>query len=189
MTVFGRTLLYGLLLPVFFLGSVSGCEGKTVSGLFQKAGITPLESPRQAQDFILPDVDGTQVRLKDFQGKVVILNIWAMWCAPCREEMPSLEKLHQHFTGSNLAILAVSVDMADIEVLKAFTTKHKYTFTILHDPRGTIMKSLGVRLIPVTYLIDESGKIIGKAIGLRDWSTENVIRLLEKLLEAADEHS
>ena len=189
MTVFGRTILYCLLLPVFSLGSVSGCDGETVSDLFQKAGITPLESPRKAQDFILPDVDGNEVRLKDFQGKIVILNIWAMWCAPCREEMPSLEKLYQHFKGSNLAILAVSVDMAGIEVLKTFTKKHKYTFTILHDPRGMIMKSLGVRLIPVTYLIDESGKTIGKAIGLRDWSNENVIRLLVEVLRAANEHS
>ena len=109
-----------------------------------------------------------------------------MWCAPCREEMPSLETLHQHFKGRDLIVLAVSIDMADVDLVKAFADKHKYTFTILHDPRGDIMKWFRVRLIPVTYVIDRSGKVIGKTVGLRDWSHENMIRLLEELLKRSE---
>lgn len=179
-------------LPSFFffialiLGPVLACGAEILSDLFEKAHVTPLPRPRQARDFVLPDLNGDQVRLKDLRGKIVILNVWAIWCAPCREEMPSIERLHQHFRGQDLIILAVSVDMADIELVKAFAEKYNYTFTVLHDPRGDIIDWFYVRLIPVTYLIDKSGKIVGKAIGLRDWGDEHVIRLFEELLEKSE---
>lgn len=184
MTGLGRTIFSSFFLSfAFILGPVSGCDAETLSDLFEKAQIIPLRRPKQAHDFVLPDVNGKQVGLRDFRGKIVILNVWAMWCAPCREEMPSIERLHQHFTGQDLIILAVSVDMADIGLVRAFAEKHDYTFPVLHDPRGNIMDWFGVRLIPATYLIDKSGKVIGKAIGLRDWSHEHVVQLFEELLK------
>jgi peroxiredoxin len=183
MTGLARRILPSIFLLIAILGFVSACDGEALSDLFLEARITPIQKPKDAYDFVLPDVHGKECRLKDLRGKIVILNIWAMWCAPCREEMPSIETLHQHFKGRDLIVLAVSIDMADMELVKAFADKHEYTFTILHDPRGNIMKWFRVRLIPVTYVIDRSGKVIGKTVGLRDWSDEKMIRLLEELLK------
>jgi peroxiredoxin len=186
MTGLGRKVLSSLFLLIAIVGAVSACDGKTLSDLFQEARIAPIQKPKAAHDFVLPDVHGKECRLKDLRGKIVILNIWAMWCAPCREEMPSIERLHQHFKGQDLIVLAVSIDMADSELVKAFADENQFTFTILHDPRGNIMKWFGVRLIPVTYLIDKSGKVIGKTVGLRDWGHENMIQLLEELLKRSE---
>ena len=183
----GRSIALLLTLAVTVLGTASTAHCKTLSGLFQKAGITPSQRPREAYSLALPDLDGNEVRLEDLRGKIVILNIWATWCAPCREEMPSIERLHAHFKGRDLTVLAVSVDMARAELIKAFVEEHNYTFTVLHDPRGNIMKWFGVRLIPVTYIIDKSGKVAGKAVGLRDWNSENMIRLFEELLGDPDD--
>ena len=182
----GRKILLFFSLFVAILGSVLACHGETLSQLFEKARITLPQRPLEAHSFVLPDVNGNQLSLEDLRGKIVFLNIWAIWCAPCREEMPSIEKLHQRFQGRDFTILAVSVDMADTEFVKAFVDHHKYTFTILHDPRGDIMKWFRVRLIPVTYLIDKSGMIIGKAIGFRDWSQESMVRLFEELLKKSE---
>ncbi len=159
---------------------------EALSKLFENAHITPLKRPLNAHDFTLPTIRGGDIRLSDLRGRVVLLNIWAIWCGPCREEMPSIEKLYHHFRGHDLTVPAVSVDMIDTELVRAFVEEHKYTFTVLHDRRGGIMKSFSARFIPVTYLIDRSGKVIGKAMGLRDWSQPAVIRLFEELLKETE---
>jgi len=187
MTGLDRRILTTFFLFTAILGVGQACHGETLSGLFEKAYITPLQRPLKAHDLTLPDIYGNDVRLSDFQGKIVLLNFWATWCAPCREEMPSIERLHRHFREQNLSIVAVSVDMADIESVRAFVEKQKYTFTVLHDPRAKVMGAFRVRFIPVSYLIDKSGKVIGKAIGLRDWSQPPMIRLFEELLKKSND--
>ena len=119
----GRKILLCFSLFVAILGSVSVCHGETLSHLFEKAHITLPQRPLEAHDFVLPDVNGNQLSLKDLRGKIVFLNIWAIWCAPCREEMPSIERLYQRFKGRDFTILAVSIDMADTEFVKAFKTE------------------------------------------------------------------
>jgi peroxiredoxin len=94
-----------------------------------------------------------------------------------------LEELHRHFKGQDLVILAVSTDLAEVRLLKTFVEEHRYTFTVLHDPRRHIMEWFRTVHIPVTYLIDRSGKIIGRAVGPRDWSHKDMIRLFDGLLE------
>jgi thiol-disulfide isomerase/thioredoxin len=106
-----------------------------------------------------------------------------MWCSPCVTEMPSLERLHRQFQGRNFRILAISVDLAEIESVRAFVERHQYSFTVLHDPRQRTMDALRERRIPVTFVLNRSGKAIGQAIGLRDWSQPAVIRLFEELLK------
>ncbi len=187
MTPLDRRSLPAFLLFIVLLGPFSPSHGETLPDLFEKAHITFLQRPRVAHDFVLSDLTGHEIRLGDLRGKIVCLNIWATWCAPCRQEMPSMERLHRHFAGREFMILAVSVDMAEIEIVKAFREKHNYTFTVLHDPRGHIMEWFRVRLIPVTYLIDKSGKMIGKAVGPRQWDDESTLRLIEALLKRSDE--
>jgi peroxiredoxin len=186
MTDWNRKISILCLLLVTFVGTGSAGLKETHSRLLKEAHITVIPWPKKTHDFVLPDVNGKEFRLQEFRGQIVFLNIWATWCGPCRAEMPSIEKLHQHFKDEDLTILTVSVDMADIEVVKAFLEKHGYTFTVLHDPRGNIMEWFRVRLIPVTYLIDRSGKIIAKAVGPRDWSQDAMIRLFEVLLKESE---
>ncbi len=186
MTGWNRKISIFCLLLVTVVGTASAGLKETRMRLFKEAHITVLPWPKKTHDFVLPDVNGKEFRLQEFRGQIVFLNIWATWCGPCRAEMPSIEKLHQHFKDEDLTILTVSVDMADIEVVKAFLEKHGYTFTVLHDPHGNIMEWFHVRLIPVTYLIDRSGKIIAKAVGPRDWSQDAMIRLFEVLLKESE---
>lgn len=181
-----RKTLLSLSLAISMLAIASPGSAETLFHLFEKAHITPLKKPKAAYSFTLSDVNGTQLRLRDLRGKIVFLNIWATWCAPCRQEMPSIERLHQHFKGQDFTVLAVSVDMAETEVVRAFVEKHAYTFTVLHDPQGDIMDWFRVRLIPVTYLIDRSGKIVGKAVGVRDWTDEDTIRVIDVLVRGSD---
>ncbi len=182
-----RISILSLLFVVVLVTGRTG-HSETLSRLFEEAHITALQWPKKTHDFVLPDINGKDFRLNEFRGKIVFLNIWATWCGPCRAEMPSIENLYQRIQGEDVIILTVSVDMADIEVVKAFIKRHKYTFPVLHDPHGNIMEWFRVRLIPVTYLIDRSGKIIAKAVGPRDWSQESVIRLFEMLLKESDEN-
>ena len=186
MTGLNRKILLFFLTFIATLWASPVCHAETLSRLFEKAYITPLKTPVKAHDFTLPTTRGGDIRLSDLRGRVVLLNIWAIWCGPCRHEMPSIEKLYQHFRGHDITILAVSVDMLDTELVRAFVEEHKYTFTVLHDRRGRIMESFSARLIPVTYLINGSGDIIGKAIGVRDWSQPAMIRLFEELLKETE---
>ena len=177
------TALTLLVLMAAILPLPRASHGETVSDLLEEAYLTPLDKPRKLDDLTLPDIHGSQFRLADVRGKIVLLNFWAIWCGPCRHEMPSIERLHQHFKGQDLHVVAVSVDLADIEYVKTFVEEQKYTFTVLHDPRGSVMAALGARLIPVSYVIDKSGRVVGMALGYRDWSRPAVIRLFEELLK------
>jgi len=190
MVVLKHVIVYFVISLVAAVVPYSGCDGKEkdLSGLFREARIIPLASPKEAKDFVLPDINENEVRLKDFRGNVVVLNIWAMWCGPCREEMPSIERLYQEFKGRNFVVLTVSVDTADTRLVKDFVDKHGYTFPVLHDSRASIMKRFGVRFLPVTFLIDGGGKVIGKAVGPRDWGQARVMRLLEEILIRSGEN-
>jgi peroxiredoxin len=180
-----RQVRYLLCVAVTLLvmAQPGGCE--TLSRLLEAARITPLNRPKQSPNLSLPDIRGNLFRLKDLEGRIVLLNFWAIWCGPCLEEMPSFERLHRHFGGKQLTIVAVSLDLADTGFVRNFVDKHRYSFTVLHDPRRTMIKELGGRRIPVTYVIDPSGRIIGKAVGPRDWADKPMIRLFEELLKPA----
>lgn len=190
MVVLKHVIVYFVISLVAAVIPYSGCDGKEkdLSDLFREARIIQLASPKEAKDFVLPDMNENEVRLKDFRGNVVVLNIWAMWCGPCREEMPSIERLYQEFKGRNLVVLTVSVDTADTRLVKDFVVKHGYKFPVLHDSRANIMKRFGIRFLPVTFLIDGEGKVIGKAVGPRDWGQVRVMRLLEEILSRSGEN-
>lgn len=133
-------------------------------------------------NFTLKKLNGKEVSLSDYRGKVVFLNFWATWCPPCRGEMPSMEKLYQKFKGKDFVMLAVSLREKEKTVEK-FVQKNGLTFPVLLDPRGKAGGDYMVSSIPTTYLIDKQGKIIGRAIGGRDWANENSFNLFSALLE------
>ncbi len=136
-----------------------------------------------APDFAFPDLDNNMVRLSDLKGKVVFLNIWATWCSPCREEMPSMEKLYQEMKGHPFEILAVSIDSLGAKAVGPFMKEFKLSFPALLDPQGTIQQLYGTTGIPESFIIDGDGTIVAKVIGARDWAAADAVRALKKLAQ------
>lgn len=134
-----------------------------------------------APDFSLPALDGQRVRLSDYRGKVVLLNIWATWCLPCVEEMPSMERLHQKMSDEDFKILAVSIDTSGAEDVRAFMKQHSLNFTALIDPQNTIRSLYQTTGIPESFIIDRNGTIVGKVIGPRDWAAADTVGFLQEL--------
>lgn len=137
----------------------------------------------QAPDFTLPGLDGTMVRLSDQKGKVVFLNIWATWCPPCVEEMPSMEKLSQELKGEDFEILAVSIDENGAEAVVPFMKKHKLNFNALIDSKQTLKFTYQTTGVPETFIIDNKGIIVEKVIGPRDWAAPEAIAFLRSLIQ------
>ncbi|MDB4881053.1 MAG: alkyl hydroperoxide reductase/Thiol specific antioxidant/Mal allergen [Gemmatimonadetes bacterium] len=130
-------------------------------------------------------LDGTRrtKSLDDYAGRVVLLNVWATWCEPCRVEMPSIEKLHQEFGPLGLSVIAVSVDDAGMERrILDFARELKLSFEILHDPTQGIKARYQIAGYPETFIIARDGTIRKKVIGAADWSSEPNRALIRQLL-------
>jgi peroxiredoxin len=151
--------------------------------LFSKIKISPIKGDKKTPDFSLEDLNGKKVGLKQFRGKIILLNFWATWCGPCKEEMPGLEILHQRFKEKNFVLLTISVDYEGIGPVREFINRHQYTFPVLLDPKCETLDLLEVKGIPTTFVIDKKGKMVGRAIGPRDWKRPEVISLINILIE------
>jgi peroxiredoxin len=130
---------------------------------------TNLGVGHPAPDFTLPGLTGEEVDLARFRGKFVLLGFWASWCPPCREEMPSLQKLHEDFAGGNLVLLAVNAG-EPFEQVASFVRQQELTFPVLLDPDGGVQALYGAYQFQV-FLIDREGRIVARYLGLRDWSS------------------
>jgi len=155
-------------------------------------GVQRFQPKIAAPDFELINLDDKLVSLKDFRGKFIMLNFMATWCHWCRKEMPHLQKLHDRFKDNDFIIMAVFSDREGGKVVKPFIKKSGYTFTKnsglsnsgLLDPTGRVTNMYRVTGTPTTYLIDKNGKIIGGAVGYRDWSKKEAIDLIENLINS-----
>jgi peroxiredoxin len=136
-----------------------------------------------APNFTLPNLDGNNVSLTDYRGKVVLLNIWATWCAPCVAEMPSMQKLYQELKDEGFLILAVSLDESGVEAVKPFVKMHKLDFPVLLDTKGEIKSLYQITGIPESFVIDKSGTIVERIVGPRDWATSGAIRYFRNFLQ------
>jgi cytochrome c biogenesis protein CcmG/thiol:disulfide interchange protein DsbE len=133
-------------------------------------------------------LDGTKrtKTLDDYKGKVVLVNVWATWCEPCRVEMPSIEKLYREFGPQGLAVVAVSVDDPGTEDhIREYARELGLTFEILHDPAQKTKTSYQVTGFPETFIIGREGTIRKKKIGADDWSSDANRALIRELLGPA----
>ncbi|MFL5619372.1 MAG: TlpA family protein disulfide reductase [Gemmatimonadaceae bacterium] len=125
----------------------------------------------------------TSKKLADYSGKVVLLNVWATWCEPCRVEMPSIEKLHDEFGPRGLAVVAISVDDPGAEPrILDFVKEYGLTFEVLHDPRQVTTRNYQITGYPETFVIARDGTIRRKLIGAADWSSDANRALIRELL-------
>jgi len=136
----------------------------------------------------LPDISflngkGETVSLKDWRGKVVLLNLWATWCAPCREEMPTLERLQKALGSDKFQVVALAVDKAGLDGARKFLKQAKVNdLEVFADPtarEGTELKVIGM---PTSILIDDQGREIGRLIGPAAWDSAQAKRLIEAFL-------
>ena len=150
---------------------------------FSDLGVTTPKVRLKAPSFTLNRLGGGKASLADFTGKVVLLNFWATWCAPCRKEMPAMQRLWEGYRKQGLVIVAVAADRGDAEHVASFVDKLGLTYPILLDPTGTVRNRYEVVGLPMSYLIGRDGKISGRVIGTTKWDSPQAFALVEHLLQ------
>ena len=145
----------------------------------------PVTVGSKAPDFRATTVDGVPVTktIADYKGDVVLLNIWATWCLPCRTEMPSIQALHDRFATKGLKVVAVSIDNpGTTEEIQKFRDEYGLTFDILHDASGVIKRDYQTTGVPETFVIGRDGVIRKKVIAAADWDSPANRALFAQLL-------
>jgi thiol-disulfide isomerase/thioredoxin len=139
--------------------------------------------PHQATDFTLQDMDENSHSLRDYRGKVVLLNFWATWCPPCRHEMPSMETLYRRYEDQGFAVLAIN-DWEDADRVFVYTGQLSVspTFPILFDKKGEVADNYMVKGLPTTVLLNKKGQVVYRAIGGRDFNHPEVDKVIRSLL-------
>lgn len=146
---------------------------------FVIAAALAVASPALAFD--VTDTDGKRHRLADYRGKWVVVNFWATWCEPCRQEMPSLQKLARRLEDRGLVVLTVAVNDREAQV-KDFLWEISVDLPVLHDREQAESRALGVRVLPTTLVFDRSHRQRLRAVGAVEWEAPEVRAQLEKLM-------
>jgi peroxiredoxin len=141
----------------------------------------PIVQGDLAPDFTCRDRTGRQQRLFDLRGKVVLVNFWATWCPPCREELPSLEELQKKFSPDDFVILALSVDDS-WESINRFMKQYHFTIPVYADFDKRISSRYGTFMYPETFLVDKQGKVAYKVVGAIDWTSSEMLKFLNVLI-------
>lgn len=144
--------------------------------------LTPVPGNIPAPDFSLQDIDGNLHRLSEYRGRPVIINFWATWCPPCREEIPSMNRAWQVLREEGIAMLAINVG-EDEDTIFVFTADYPADFPLLLDQSGDIIGQWPVKGLPTTYVIAPDGSIAYRAIGGREWDDDELLDVIRKLKE------
>jgi peroxiredoxin len=182
-----------IVLTLIIVGSVglsflpidlfAGTEDQQLERLFSDLGILPISPDADPLEIRLSDPTGRPISLSEFRGKIVFINFWTTWCFACVIEMPSMEKLHQKLQDRDFVMVGINLQESASRV-KQFYKEHKLTFTTLLDITGDVGAGLGIRSIPTTFILDKNGRIIGKALGPREWEGKKSIALFEYLTDS-----
>jgi peroxiredoxin len=132
-------------------------------------------------DFTLKRMDGADVRLSDYKGKVVLINFWATWCAPCRDEMPSIQALQRKLAGRPFAVLAVNLDEPESRI-RNFLDQVKVDFTVLLDPERQVARAWEARILPASFVIGPEGRVRYSLVGEINWDHELVVSRIIELM-------
>jgi len=156
----------------------------------QVAAFVFKTAPEPLPDIEFLDGAGSQRSLKDWHGKVVLLNLWATWCAPCRKEMPALDRLQAALGSDQFEVVALSVDRTGLEGARKFLDQiNVHSLKLYADPTAKIGSQLKVAGLPATLLLDREGREIGRLTGPAEWDSEEAKRLiLASLSQAAAVH-
>ena len=164
--------IFKTLLVIFFGITTVSCknEHKSVSEIV----VTDQDSENEV---LIEDLEGNAIDLDEFKGKVVILNFWATWCKPCISEMPSLDRLAKKSGVEELVILAASDE--NIDKIGRFAERNPHDFTYVHLKSNVY--SLGLSVLPTTYIINRKGEIVEKIVGAREWDSEESYEMIKSI--------
>ena len=159
-----------------------GAATGPLAGL-NKGAMAPLlvrPKPLDLPEFTFADADGKPKSLADFSGKIVLLNIWATWCVPCREEMPAFDTLETKLGGKDFAVVAVNTDKGGPEKAASFLRETGATHLALYtDPTNRLFSTLKAVGMPTTLVIGRDGREIGRLVGPADWASPEALALIE----------
>jgi thiol-disulfide isomerase/thioredoxin len=146
----------------------------------------PVSPPSAAPTVAFADADGNPVRLSDFAGRLVLVNLWATWCAPCRREMPSLERLQARL-GDKITILAISEDLGGGKTVAPFIAKLGLKLVKPYlDPKNAVGHAFKIDGLPTSLLIDRRGRVLGRVEGEAAWDSPKMLAILDPLLAKDD---
>jgi thiol-disulfide isomerase/thioredoxin len=158
--------------------ALPACRKATLSeGAGQVGEAFPLVS--------LPDFDGRMQSLAAYQGVALVVNFWASWCAPCRREMPSLDRLGKFFLPTDLRVIGIAVD-SDVNLAREFGLHYQLNFPLwLDSDRAVAEKTLHIPVFPITYLLNREHKIMRVVMGEQDWSGAPMLADIQRLLNVS----
>jgi cytochrome c biogenesis protein CcmG, thiol:disulfide interchange protein DsbE len=145
----------------------------------QRAKMAEIGQP--APGFKLVDTNGTTWNLEDLKGKVVFLNFWATWCPPCRQELPSMQRVHATMPADTFVMLTI-LSNDDPAIASSLAAKIGATFPILIDPKNKAAQAYGLTGVPETYIIDKQGMLREKFIGAIQWDSAESLQMLQKYI-------
>ena len=147
--------------------------------------LSVFDRPRDLPEIHFADDQGHQLTLGDFGGRVVLLNIWATWCVPCRKEMPTLDRLQARLGGKDFLVIALSIDREGVAPVKRFYQELGLEkLAIYVDPSGKGSQALAIPGVPTTLLIDRQGREIARKMGPAEWDGQEMISLVEQTMHA-----
>ena len=173
----GALAVAALLAPALAAAAAPDASDLSAPTLHAHAGVAP--------DFAARDLKGRPVRFASLRGQVVLLNFWATWCAPCRDEMPAMQRLHLAYHGRGLVVLALSQDQAPAAVVAHFVESMGLGLTVWHDPAREVGRRYGIPGLPSSYLITHDGEFALRALGAFDWDSPDARGAIELLLDEA----
>ncbi len=144
------------------------------------AGLTRLPDPAPAPDFALADIDGNVFRLSAHRGRVLVINFWATWCPPCRDEMPSMQRAWEQLEAEGILLLGINVG-EDEDTIFQFTADYPVDFPLLLDRDSRVIGQWAVRGLPTTYVVDPAGRIVFRAVGSREWDDPELLAQVRAL--------
>lgn len=153
----------------------------SLAGLAATAAELKPTKPRAAPELDLPTLEGDRVNLADLRGRVVLVNFWAVWCPPCRKEMPSMQRLSKLMAERPFTILASNAGETP-EQIRPFLNEVPLTFPILLDQDSARMKAWRVFVLPTSFLIDKRGQIRYSLSGHTEWDAPEAVAVIERLL-------
>ncbi|RJG14226.1 TlpA family protein disulfide reductase [Pseudomonas cavernicola] len=178
-----RLVITGLITLVLQAGSQGAEQAAETS---TRAGLTIWPEPKPVPEVKFVDGEGSPHTLTDFKGKVVLLNVWATWCGPCRQEMPTLDRLQAQLGGADFQVLALSIDDAGTEVVRDFYREIGIQHLKLYiDDSAQAIQSLNAFGLPITLLLDRQGREVGRKLGAAEWDSPEVIEYLREVIASA----
>ncbi|MDP9131880.1 MAG: TlpA family protein disulfide reductase [Nitrospirota bacterium] len=144
--------------------------------------ITRVAAGATAAPFDLKSLDGRSVQLADLHGKLVLVNFWATWCGPCKEEMPAFERLRQKLDPERFVLLTITTDLQR-EGIKHFLANLHVQLPVLFDDNQDVSQAYLVRALPTTVLIDRQGMLVGRAVGPREWDAPQSVKMLQGMMQ------